>query len=195
MTPDLSTELAKPIRVLQIIVGAMIVGVAALLVVAQVVGPGTVGGSRQASDMPVLTYVAVACGGMLLVMSFVIPGLIVGSERRKIAADTAETCCSGRDEIQFNAEIYERTGSPGRLLGLLSTVTIIASAMVEGGGMLAGVAYLVEGQTLAAATAAVLILALVLRFPTRNRTEQWIADQTDLLRQEQSMAATTARQE
>ena len=67
--------------------------------------------------------------------------------------------------------------------------TIIGGAILEGGGLLAGVAYLVEGRLLAVGVAVVMLFALALRFPTRARVEQQIAEQLELVQQDRSRVA------
>ena len=190
MTPEQSAELAKPIRTLQIIVGAMILGVIALLAIALTIGPqiappaGHVDG--QPPRTPVISYGAVACGAVLLVASLVVPQVVAGAGRRKIAAGTWQP---GQGGPMFSDEFFERTGDAGRLYGVLLVSTIIGAAILEGGGLLAGVAYLVEGQLLALGVAVVLLFALVLRFPTRARVEQWIDEKLELVQQDRSRVA------
>jgi hypothetical protein len=93
-------------RTCQIIVGALSAGVLTLLVVASVVdlgleGPGPPGAAAaaHANDQAqagadrgrlgtMLSYAAVALAAVALPVSFLVPGLIAGSNRRAIAAGT-----------------------------------------------------------------------------------------------------------
>ncbi|HUU82368.1 MAG TPA: hypothetical protein VM243_02585 [Phycisphaerae bacterium] len=190
MTPEQSAELAKPIRVLQIIVGAMIAGVVALLVIALLIGPQMESPAGDADGAPprtpVITYVAVACAAAMLVASLVLPQLLTVVGRRRIAAGAHSSRRTGQGGPMFTPAFFKRTGDAGRLCAVLFMSTIIGAAMLEGGALLGGVAYLVEGQQFALIAAVVLLFVLLLRFPTRSRAERWISEQAERIQQERA---------
>ena len=189
MTPEQSAELARPVRVLQTIVGALILGLVAWLVVAHFVGPTARRDGRQPPAKPVITYLAAAYGAVTLVAALVVPPVLAGAGRRKIAAGTFTVVQPGRGDAGSSEALLERTGDAGRLCYVLFPVTIVGAAVLESGGLLAGVAYLLEGESLAVGVAVVLLLALAMRFPTQARVEQWIDEQLELIQQGQSFGA------
>ena len=68
-----------------------------------------------------------------------------------------------------------------RLLFAFQQKTIIEAAMVEGPAFFVLIAYLIVGQTWLLGLAAVLLVMLVVPFPTYERVEDWVKYQLELL--------------
>jgi hypothetical protein len=198
-TTDLAA-LQPTIRTYQIIVGAMIMGVATFLAIALFVtqvavnpapvlpGEGAGGAAIAApgdSSLPVITYLAVASGLIVLVLSFVVPKINVARARRQMALEGPTPTTKGG--LSEPKQLYP-AGYTGKLVQLYQTQLIIGAAMLEGGAFFAAVAYMVERNPLALATAIVLLGTLAARFPTSDRVNAWLDRQLGLLQEERQSA-------
>ena len=175
-----SDALVPFIRVCQIIVGALIMGVVMFLVMVVLVIPRFDGGAPvkaevagaadvgPATALPIITYVALAMGASVLVLSFLIPQVSVSQARRQIAKGTAPK--PGRTAEEDTAS----------LLPIYQTQLIIGAALLEGGAFFATVAYMLERRPMALAAAGVLLGVLVTRFPTIDRLRGWMDRQTEI---------------
>lgn len=155
-------------RTLQIIVAAMVLGALGFLVVGLVVP------HEESAPLPelTLTYVALSYG-LIAVLGYVaIPGVITAHGRKRIARGTHHH--SGDESLPESL----RSTDAGRLLTLFAEVLIIRCAMVEGGALLAGLAYLIERQGFAFLVAAWLILLLIVQIPTATRIQRWVEEQS-----------------
>ncbi len=188
------------IRTCQIIVGAMIMGVATFLAIAlfvtQVaVNPapappgGGAGGAAIAApgdfSLPVITYLAVASGLIVLVLSFVVPKINIARARRQIALAGPIATTEG---VPPEPKQLYPAGYTGKLAQLYQTQLIIGAAMLEGAAFFATIAYMLERNPIALATAIVLLGALVARFPTSDRVNAWLDRQLGLLQEERQSA-------
>jgi hypothetical protein len=54
---------------------------------------------------------------------------------------------------------------------------IIGMALLEGAAFYQAIAYYVEGQPLALGLGCLLLLGLIVQFPTRSRVERWLENQ------------------
>jgi hypothetical protein len=195
-----SDALQPTIRTCQIIVGAMITGVVTFLAftlfVTQVAvnptpalpGEGAGGAAIAApgdSTLPVITYLAVASGLIVLVLSFVVPKMNAARARRQMALEgpTAITKGGPSEPKQLYPASYT-----GKLAPIYQTQLIIGAAMLEGAAFFATIAYMVERNPLALATAIALLGALVARFPTSDRVNAWLDRQLGLLQEERQSA-------
>jgi hypothetical protein len=143
----LEATLAAQARVLQIIVFAMVSGVVifgGFLIVT--------GSLQKPPEGTLLSYAAVGFSFVALVLHVVIPAAI---ERAAIA--------------------NQPVGSgPEALLGVYFTRTIIAAALLEGAAFLTLVAVMIEHQPWILGATAVLIVLMLLQFPSRTRMEHWL---------------------
>ncbi|HKI21044.1 MAG TPA: hypothetical protein VKA15_24340, partial [Isosphaeraceae bacterium] len=161
------------IRTCQIIVGALIMGVVTFLAIALFVtqvgvnpaqalpGEGAGGAAIAAagnSSLPVITYLAVAVGLMDLVLSFVVPKMNADRARRQMALEGPSAITKGGPTEP--KQLYP-AGYTGKLAPIYHTQLIIGAALLEGAAFFATIAYLVERNPLALATAIVLLGALV----------------------------------
>jgi len=188
------------IRTCQIIVGAMIMGVATFLAIALFVtqvavnpappppGGGAGGAAIAApgdSSLPVITYLAVASGLIVLVLSFVVPKINIARACRQIALAGPIATTEG---VPSEPKQLYPAGYTGKLAQLYQTQLIIGAAMLEGAAFFATIAYMLERNPIALATAIVLLGALVARFPTSDRVNAWLDRQLGLLQEERQSA-------
>ena len=147
-------------RTCQIIVAALIMGVLTFLAMTIFVIPDL---GNPAPTAPLLTYLAVGLGLAGLVMSYVVPNLVTTNSRRQIARRTPLAKQPGKD-------ISPSPTTPADKLEPLSQVylnqLIIGAALNEGMAFFAAIAYMVERNPIALGVAAVLLGALIVRFPT-----------------------------
>ena len=130
--------------------------------------------------MPIITYVAVAFGAMLLPMSFVVPVLVSKQQRQAML--------SGKTTDGANPAIATGNRSDAPIGGLPAAFLIqliIGCAISEGAAFFALVAYLLEKNPLSLIMALMLIAAIIARFPTSGRVGRWIEQQEEKLRGEQ----------
>jgi hypothetical protein len=209
-----SSEIDQVTRTTQIIIGALIAGVTTFVLITvflihfagfsltgspatptpapvpaapgQTAAPSAPGAGKPAHNpaaaqqapqtIPVLTYASVAVGLALLPLSFILPGFVATQNLRAAAKPK-------RDGTQGSAS----TSSPqGKLTPAMAyqASAILGGALDEGPAFFATVAYLIEQNALALVVVGVCLAALLLRFPTRDRVERWIALQEEKLRAE-----------
>lgn len=164
------------VQVMQIIVGALAAGVVVFGVLVLTILDG---GNRPAAaanqptilGLPLLTALAVGFGVITLVASVVVPRLMVEGGLRAIAggSTTDDTKLTDTGERQ----VYP-ANDVGRLLPLYQTQLIVASALNEGGAFFGLIAYMLEGNPAALATAGVLVAVLLSRFPVADRVRGWL---------------------
>ncbi len=176
----------------QIIVIALALGVTAFLVLAIVVNPGAnpvgpaagagAAAPRQGPDVgQLLTWIAVAMTATLLPLSFIVPELIAGQNRRAIAAGKW-TLPQGRGGAQVSLYSPEALATDaGKLAVVYSIQLIVGAALNEAPAFLAGVAYLIGKDPIALGGGLALVGVLLARIPTRQRVASWIERQEELL--------------
>jgi hypothetical protein len=181
-TDDDRAENAGITRTLQIIVGVMLTGLIAFLSVVialrttQQGAPPPRGQGEVRAASPVLTFCAFAFAAFALPASVIVPRIVAGNQRRSIAHGTSSLESGPDGDARKLALVYQQT-------------LIIGVAMNEGVAFLALIAFLIEGQQPALMLALVLILGVGLRFPTRDRVDQWIGAQLERLVQERQLGA------
>ncbi len=186
---------------IQMIGGSLIAGVVIFLGIATVIGPLLVaapapGGGANAAPQPVagsieladiMTWTAVAFAAIGLPLSFVVPGQIASGIRRRIAAGkwtppvapNAQGGSFGPDARQSDA---------GKLAVVYQTQFIIGAAIAEGLAFFAAAAYMIGRNPIAFGVALLLVGAIIVQFPTRQRVASWIERQQELLAQDRQAA-------
>jgi hypothetical protein len=169
---------ALRIRMMQIICGALMFGVSIatvifIVLVAQRNGPLVP--QPQAGAMPVISMIAIAMLGLCLVLSFVIPAAILRSSVRQLAA---------RGSSQTKVEEDE-----SGLLAIRQTTLIIAYALLEGPGFFCAIAYLLEAQVYTLVGVGVVLVVMMLRFPTMGRICAWLEQQVALVSEIRQLGA------
>ena len=140
-------QLALQVRVMQIIVLALAMGVATFaVVVLLVIRP------EPTEDDVLLGYIAVAAALLAVPIGLVVPRMIASRQSASLAT-------------------YQ-------------TKLIVGAAIFEGAAFFNLVAYMIEGQTFNLATAAVLVVFILLQFPSVGGVQDWL-DQRDRRRHEQ----------
>lgn len=162
-------HLAPRVRVLQIIAFTMLLG---LLSFTGVVLFLHLGGylSIPMPDVPVVTFVAI---GMLLLqmpLSMLIPNQFIRRATKEIAAGTWSPN-QGRGPVQTFHDDAER------LLAVRQMAIIIKLTLLVGLGVFGCIAYLIERSPFALCVSAVVLLAMLLNFPTEWRTLSWVERQ------------------
>jgi hypothetical protein len=140
---------------LQIVVSAMVIGVL-----------GFAGGAilivlQKPPQGTTLSYVAVGFGALTVILHAVVPAFV---ERAALA----------NQPVGSGAE---------SLLRVYFTRTIVAAALLEGGAFMSLAAVMIEHQRWVLGVAAVLLVLMVMQFPSRTRIEQWV--ETRMMEREQ----------
>lgn len=160
MPTDLEV-LSPRVRIMQIIVTALTLGCTTVLITmfflrdAKAASPAT----------PMLTYLGLTFGGLMILARLIVPGVIVAAARKQLASR------SGVDEVQM-------------LLGVYQIRMIVGAAPLEGAVFFLAVAYMLEGEPLALGVGAALTLVVAAHFPTTAGVAAWIADQQERMRLE-----------
>lgn len=165
-------------RTTQIIVAALAGGLLVFLAIVLIVeppGPPAGPGRDNPLKLPFLTMIAVGIGIACLIMSFVAPGLLVSNGLKQLVerppGEPAPT-----DPWKEGPTLP--SNDVGGLLRLFQTQLIMASALVEGAGFFALIAYMIDRHPVALGFGAFLIAALLARFPTFERVHGWLDDQS-----------------
>lgn len=147
------------LRVGQLIVEAMVAGLALFLVVAVAVRSASGGFNMSFADEP-LVVVALALAGGNLLTSVVLGRLFLQQLRQAYSGQPV-----GEDDLGDLAAQYNK-----RLL--------IMAALLEGAGLFAGVAALITGSLLALALQGLMVLGLLLSLPSRGKFERFVSAAT-----------------
>lgn len=180
---QLAPELRTMLRIQQVIVAAMAMGVLVFLMVALAM--------HTTSDPPemfgMLTMIATGAAVAGLAARAVVPVLIVRTQRQRIA----------RGEWKPSAEMpggamIAKLGPDGALMMLHQLRVIVGSALIEGAAFLAIIAFFIEGSPVAAGLAVLLAASLFVQFPTQRRVAAWLAEQRQLLEEEKLLGRSTS---
>jgi len=169
---DWKEAVAPVARVAQIVVAGLILGCLTFGVIA-VFQAGQFGG--QPGPIPkLLTYLAIGFAVAALLTRAVVGSVIAATGRRRIAEGTWSPSSQAGP---VNKELIEQTGDAGKLAAVFMTRTIVLGALLEGPAFFLLIAHLIEATPESLIGAAVLVLLLVLSFPTHGRMVSWIEGQ------------------
>ncbi|MBY0395450.1 MAG: hypothetical protein K2X91_03130 [Thermoleophilia bacterium] len=118
-----------------------------------------------------LTRAAAAFAAIGLVLSSLVPWMMGRSLRRRRAAGAYVT----------PEESGLPPGDEGCLASIYQTRALIGAALIEGAGVFATVAYLIERSPLALGLALGLLVVLMMRIPTAAVVAAWIDEQRETL--------------
>jgi hypothetical protein len=164
MLSDTSREqLTRQLATMRIIAGALCAGVLIFTGIVLVLEQG-------AAEEPVLAFVAILVSVGAVLAAVWVPRMI-GAPARVAPADAPA------GERNSALPESDQTQRVSQALARYQTRLIVSLAMLEGAAFLNLVAYMVEGQMVNVAVALVLWLLMLLQFPSRARTENWIAGQ------------------
>jgi hypothetical protein len=156
MLTDTQRDQIRPIvRTMQIIVGALVLGVTNFLAVVIVVPLDRQNGPQ---NQFLLTYLAVGSAAIAIVAYVLAPSILTGALRQAFIADPQAA------EVRPIAQIYQ-------------TLLIIRCAILEGAAFFCLVSYMLERQPITLAATSVLVLVLLAQFPTLSRESAWIENE------------------
>ncbi len=147
----------------RIVVGALAMGVVMFGGIAVTIALTT---PEAPIDLPIVSFIMGFFGAIVLVMSFIVPGLIAAQSRKQISAESTESKAKS-------------------LLTVFATKTLIGCALCEGGALGNLVAFIVEQQWWSLGIVGVLLLAILSRFPTQAGMENFVREQIELAEMEQ----------
>lgn len=149
------TDKNAVLRTMQVIAGALILGV---LVMGAVAASLAIGAEAEAERSQLVASIAAGLSLLVLVVAAIVPANVSGALR-------------------------EEPGSPARELAFYTayqTRMIVRLALVEGAAMLNLVAAIVDKQQYSLVLAGLLVLIMLAMFPTRGRVERFIKTQVEL---------------
>jgi hypothetical protein len=149
-------ELQTVVSTMQVIVGALALGVMNFLLVVVLFD---IGGNRQAADPPTLSFAAACVAVVAIVAAYLMPWYLAGPMRRTIVKN--EVGSGETTTIRKLARMYQ-------------TLLIIRCAVLEGGAFFCCVSFMLEHHIVALIAAVVLLTVLLMQFPTRHRAEAWL---------------------
>jgi hypothetical protein len=154
-------DLAGQVRVMQIILAALVMGMVFFLLVACLAG----GMGNGFGPPPMLTTMALGMAAIMVVARMVVLPMVTSIGRRKIAGSIPETSRGASSR----AAADDTTGRiVWQLVALYQTRLIVGAAMLEGAVFFLLVTFLVEHSLWSLGTAIVLILAVAAHFPTQE---------------------------
>jgi hypothetical protein len=153
------------VRVMQIIISAMLVGIVVFLGIVLVLHQQGLFGVPPA---PISVVSLVAAGQFVICFAvwLILPPGLIQSGLVRIARSAADPVSDLR-----------------QLLILRQTTLIVGGALMEGAAFTALIGYLLEKQPYALGIALACVLLIVVTFPTFDRITQWLAVQMDRLEQ------------
>jgi hypothetical protein len=185
-TSDHDILITQHTRVLQIIVAAQVAGLVfflGIILFLNLQNQGKPPGPARAFPILLPMAFVFAAGGLL--MAVVVPRAMTAGARRQIADGTWKPNPRGNAPVPDMKE----TSDEAKLVTVYQTQTIVALALNEAPAFFALIVYMLDGNALALGLALLLIAAQVVRFPTREKVEQWIDQQAGLIRQERQLGA------
>ena len=180
----------RPLRVLQVIVGAMTAGAAFFLAIVLTIGPMV---KPPPAPLPptLFTLIAAAFVGVGLIARAVVLGSVIAKGRREIVAGAHAPADPRRRMNLPPSDVADKPLDPcrdeKRLLLVFQGKTIVSVAMFEGWGFFATIAYMIEGNPLSLGLAVVLMLCVAAHFPTRSRTIAWVERQMEIVEHEKAL--------
>jgi hypothetical protein len=168
--PEDSPVPAARLRVMQIIAGTLILGVAITLTVFVVLR--ALGNPQPPPLVPILTYVGVGFALIAVIAHFIVPRSVLKNSAGRIQWDNEPVFSTAPADPERSPGSRELSG-----LALYQTRMIIGMALLEGAAFYQGIAYYLEGQPLALGLGCLLLLGLIVQFPTRSRVERWLENQ------------------
>jgi hypothetical protein len=125
-----------------------------------------------------LVWILAGFGIMTAIVRMVVPSLIVGQARKRVAAGTFETPGSANSALLTDED---------KLAAIFQTQIIIASALLEAGALANVTAFLMHRQWPSLVLAGVLLVGVLIDFPTQRSAEEWVERQKRLMREEQML--------
>ena len=146
---DIEELIAGDVRVLQIVTGALIQGAVVILVIMLFMN-----GVDMNAEPDVIAWVGIGFAVMAVFASFVLPGVLRNATGAAIIKE-------GFADLSLRDRITKTMGN-------LRTLHIVTCALLEGPSFLNSILYASTNWIGNAVTAAVLILLIIFRFPTKS---------------------------
>jgi hypothetical protein len=162
-----TNSLPPSVRTMQIIVAGLTMGPVIFLAIVCFVAPAINIGPAF-GGLPMLTMIGFGIIAFQLVARAIVLRAAVSKARR----DIIRRAPAAGD------------GVAAELMAIYQTRMIISAAILEGSGFFLIIAYMLERSPYALAAAVVLILAVAAHFPTRQRVDDFVEEQTAKLREE-----------
>ncbi len=172
--------ISPQVRVMQIILGAMIMSVLVFMAVVTTVlksddpaslpDDNPVANSEEETEKsePILSYLGYGFGAMALVTSFLVGPLVRKNMLNKISMPL-------ESHLNKTVDAYQA--------GLIAS-----AAICEGGAFFNLIANMIDGQFANLAMAIILLFAIASLLPTNSRVANWIEDASRLRREQDSFA-------
>jgi hypothetical protein len=172
---DMQNALATRLMTMRIIFFALMNAIVVFLAIALYLRAS--GQGQAAPDPPLLTYLAVALGGLLFVAHVVVPRAIAAASMRRIARGQAITKRPADSDLG---------GEVGQLVVVYQQRLIVSAALLEAPAILALIAYIVEGLWPALLVVGISLLALATRFPTMYGLQTWLEESQERIASERA---------
>lgn len=161
------------LRTMQIIAIAMIMGVFGFLAVVVFVVQSN---DQVKAPLPGLPLMTIIAAGFFILAALLARFIAATQTRvllRRIASGTWQTP-RGMDASDYQTDA-------AKLLSVRQTTLLLSLAPLEGAAFFSGIAYLLEAQPLVLALTVLAIILMVLQFPTPNRVQAWMEQQSQRL--------------
>lgn len=152
---DNDSVLRQRVLTMQIIAGALPMGLVVFFGIVLFLVYGQAGPPRQLPALPMVSLIAVVFVIMSGSMSLVVPHFLTLAELRRRAASPGD-------------------GDVIALLNVKQTTLIVGLALLEGPAFLGLIAFLVERQPLVLIVPGLCLAAMLMRFPTENSVRNWL---------------------
>ncbi len=162
MFPPEGSDPRQLVRVMQIICGALMMGLLMFGVIASVIRFGNPG--KPVAAFPIVSYLGAGFALQNIVLSFVIPSLSIKATLKRMVS------LRPIEDLR-KLDLY----------GVYQTRMIIGCALLEGAGFFNLVAVIIDGHIWSFAVVAILIALMAMSFPTYERVDAWADDQLRLL--------------
>jgi hypothetical protein len=147
---DSRHSIDQPLRLMQIIAGALIMGVVMFALIATL----ALGALNEAPSNTMIAYIGAGFAVMVVAAHLVVPEAVKAAALKATSDRDAEFLC-----------------------GIYQTRMIIALALLEGAAFFNIVALMIAHTWWSLAIAGALLLLMLARFPTRTSIEHWIETQ------------------
>lgn len=149
----------QQLRVMQIIAGALTMGVMTFFGIVLVITKGNIFGQGEPG---IVTMIAAGFAGLMIVNHLVIPSIITKARLNQLKSQD-----SGGQNSEQKVE---------SLLGIYRVQLIITLALLEGAAFFNLVSVIIENHVISFIAAMVLLGLMAVRFPTRTKVSWWVQD-------------------
>ncbi len=162
MLPPEGTDPRQLVRTMQIICGALMMGVLSFAFVVVMIRFGKAG--RPPADFPMMAYMAAGMAAIMIITKLVITPLIVSAGLKQIASLRPLEALTKLD-----------------LYGVYQTRMIVGCALLEGAAFFNLISVITEGQVWTFGVVALLLALMAASFPTYERVDAWADEQLRLM--------------